>query len=148
MYAKLRYNLLHQRGQSSSCETLAGQMILYRLESIDGADTVTEQWRAKRDDYALAPAGSLPYLLLDYMYRDARGGGGSLVKLDVTSLNGRAQALALEFQRHWIYVVQRTRAGQDADTSAAALVAALNAGAWLDAFLWREANRERPINCF
>lgn len=147
MYTKLRYNLLHQRGQSSSCETLAGQMIVYRLEAMD-TDTA-EQWRAKRDDYALAPAGSLPYLLLDYMYRNALGGGGgSLVKLDVTNLNGRAQTMALEFQRHWLGVVQRTRTGQDADASAAALVAALNAGAWLDAFLWREANRERPINCF
>lgn len=160
MYNKLRYSILHQRAQSTTCETLAGQMVVQRLESEDGtvdAD-IADQWRAKRDDYALAPQ-SLPFLLLDYMVLQAQNQQQRVVtsaRLAVGDLNQREQCLAAEYQRHWISTissVQRARNAspreqQTGDLLAAALLAALNAGAWLDAFLWRHANRETPINLF
>jgi hypothetical protein len=149
MYNKLRYTLLHQRARSTTCETLSGQTIIYQLEGIGVVDDIAEQWRMKRDDYLLAPT-SLPYLLLDYMYRQARMLNGN-VKIPIADLNPRAQCLAMEFQRHWVVVainVKNALLHEQPDAMAAALLAALNAGAWLDSFLWRDANREAPINLF
>jgi len=143
MYNKLRYNLLHQRAHSSTCETLAGKMVLQQLEFGRVSDDLIAQWRAKRNDYAAAPQ-SLPFLVLDYM-----ANGGSI---DASHLDPQRQRLALDCQRHWNNVVlnvhRATTTDGEPDARAVALLAALNTGAWLDAFLWRDANRATPINVF
>jgi len=133
-YSKLRYNVLHQRAQSSTCETLAAQTALALLEA---TALPSSMWIAKRDQYASVPM-SLAYRLLDFMSR----AGGSI---SADGLDTRHTALLIEWQRHWSALqasLRRAALEKTDDVRAAVLLTALNAGAWLDAFLWRDAHRE------
>jgi hypothetical protein len=163
MYAQLRYRALHQRAQSLSCETLASQLIIYRLEGAPlsgSAESARDAWLAKRDDYADDPTQPA-YLFLDHVLRacllpDSSYGGPPSPTTLAQMLSTRDQHNFLEMQRLCASVralVSHATSGAIStydlpEARSAALVAALNLGAAMDVFLWKQANRLQPINMF
>jgi hypothetical protein len=162
MYAKLRYKALQQRAQSTTCETLAAQVVIHHLEMRTSPvyQSALQIWLAKRSDYA-ADTTHPAYLALDYVLRTCLvpgGGGGAEVVAApfIEHLAVRDQCSILEIQR--LCSILRARIASATapsiatsadlpETRAAALIAAQNLGAALDIFLWKNANQQ-PINVF
>lgn len=158
MYHRLSYDLRNKRARSSSCETLMALAILDRLEGNHSvSDLILQRWREKRDDYQDHKLEG-PYVLLDDVCRGlegrTNGKNDDCPALDYAAARGRGTFG--EFQRHGMHVthtlqivaeLEAHNSPQLENAKYAALIAALNAGAWLDAFLWRAAN-QKTINLF